>query len=356
MEARYDVAIAGGSFAGLACAAALGRDRRVLVLDRLPIGHGETSACALPVSTVRYLGLDETIEETQDQVVVWVQDRPHSFVLPEPYCTIDYRAFCERLAERCGAEIRIQAVEGRDGDALILAGGERVTARFLVDAAGWRRVLDPVGALDSQAEWLSFGAEEHVAYPAVRRVRGLHVYIRRDLARRGYAWNFPAGDHARAGAASYCKAPLQPGMKALRERETMGPPRARQGGVLPHRLREPVVDGVLYVGDAAGHCLPLTAEGIRTAIAFASAAGQLMEEALAGRMSDDEARRRYAEAVLQHAPHFRRLLRYQRVFPALPPWLLRGFALALAASPAGSWLTRSYVRRIRVGALPGLGG
>jgi flavin-dependent dehydrogenase len=245
---------------------------------------------------------------------------------------------------------------GRDGDALVLAGGERVPARFLVDAAGWRRVLDPAGAFDSQAEYLSFGAEEHVAYPDVRHVRGLHVYVRRDLARRGYAWNFPAGDHARAGAASYCKAPLQPGMKALRERETMGAPRAKQGGALPHRLREPVVDGVLYVGDAAGHCLPLTAEGIRTAIAFATAAGQLMEEALAGRMSDDEARRRYAEAVLHHAPHFRRLLRYQRVFPALPPALLRLFTLAMAKSPAGPWFSRRYVRRIRVGALPGLGG
>jgi menaquinone-9 beta-reductase len=351
---RYDVAIAGGSFAGLACAAALGGNRRVVVLDRRPIGDGETSACALPVSTVRYLGLDETIEETQDEVVVWVQDRAHRFRLPEPYCTIDYRAFCERLAARCGAEIRIESVTGRDGDALTLTGGERIEARFLVDAAGWRRVLDPAGALDSQAEYLSFGAEEHVVYPDVRHVRGLHVYVRRDLARRGYAWNFPAGDHARAGAASYCKAPLQPGMKALREREAMGPPRARQGGALPHRLREPVVDGVLFVGDAAGHCLPLTAEGIRTAIAFADAAGRLMEEALAGRMSDDEARRRYAETVLRHAPHFRQLLRYQRVFPALPPTLLRAFTAAMARTPAGPWFTRRYVRRIQVGALPGL--
>src|SRR4051812_13926905 len=145
-------------------------------------------------------------------------------------------------------------------------------------------------------------------------------------------------------------------MRALGTRETWGPPRARRGGALPHRLREPVGDGVLYVGDAAGHCLPLTAEGIRTAIAFATAAGQLMEEALAGRMSDDEARRRYAETVLQHAPHFRQLLRYQRVFPALPPTLLRLFTLALAKSPAGPWFTQRYVRRITVGALPDIGG
>ena len=27
-------------------------------------------------------------------------------------------------------------------------------------------------------------------------------------------------------------------------------------------------DGVFFVGDSAGHCLPLTAEGIRTALYF----------------------------------------------------------------------------------------
>jgi flavin-dependent dehydrogenase len=348
MEQR-EVAIAGASFAGLACAAALGRERDVLLLDRRPVGEGETSACALPVSTVRRLGLDETIEQTHDDVSLWVAERRHRFALPEPYCTVDYRRFCQGLAARCGAELRVQAVTGREGDLLLLEDGGRVQARFLVDAAGWRRVLGAGGPLDSSAPGLTVGAEEHVAYPAVRHVEGLHIYVRPDLAERGYAWNFPSGDHARAGVCSYRKAPLAPGMRALRERDEMGRARARQGGVIPHRLLPAVEGGVLFVGDAAGQCLPLTAEGIRTAIAFATAAGELIEGALAGRLTDHEARRRYAALVARHEAHYRAMLRYQRWLPALPPRLLRSVTWALEASGAGRSFTRRYVQRIQLG-------
>jgi len=53
---RYDVVTAGASFAGLAVAAQL-RGKRVLLLDRKPIGTGQTSACGTLVCTVRALGL-----------------------------------------------------------------------------------------------------------------------------------------------------------------------------------------------------------------------------------------------------------------------------------------------------------
>ena len=41
-----------------------------------------------------------------------------------------------------------------------------------------------------------------------------------------------------------------------------------QGNWIPHQLRSAVEDGVFFAGDSAGHCLPLTAEGIRTALYF----------------------------------------------------------------------------------------
>lgn len=345
---QREVVIAGASFAGLACAAAVGSGRDVLVLDRRAVGEGETSACALPVSTVRHLGLERAILQTHGEVSLWVAEHRHRFPLPEPYCTIDYRRFCLDLAARCGAEVRIEAVAGREGEALLLASGERVGGRFLVDAAGWRRQLGSGGPRGSGAGGLTAGAEEHVAYPAAAAVDGLHVYVRADLAERGYAWNFPAGDHARAGVCSYRRAPLAEGMRALRARDGLGAARARQGGMIPHRLLPAVEDGVLFVGDAAGQCLPLTAEGIRTAIAFAAAAGGLIEDALAGRLADDEARRRYAALVAGHERHFRTMLRLQRVLPALPPRLLRALAHGLEASGLGASLTRRYVRRIQV--------
>ena len=47
-----------------------------------------------------------------------------------------------------------------------------------------------------------------------------------------------------------------------------------QGNWIPHRLRAATEDGIFFVGDSAGHCLPLTAEGIRTALYFGIACGR----------------------------------------------------------------------------------
>ena len=44
------------------------------------------------------------------------------------------------------------------------------------------------------------------------------------------------------------------------------PAQSYQGNWIPHQLRAAVEDGVFFAGDSAGHCLPLTAEGIRTAL------------------------------------------------------------------------------------------
>ena len=158
-----------------------------------------------------------------------MRERRYGFPLPEPFCTITYRAFCEALFERSGAAFERARVEGREGADVLLAGGGRAQGRFVVDAAGWRRTLDPAGAIDATATGLSFGAEEHVPYPDVLRARGLHIYLRRDLVRRGYAWNFPSRDHARAGVGSYARTPLAPCMDSCAS-ETAWAPRAKGTG------------------------------------------------------------------------------------------------------------------------------
>ena len=52
----------------------------------------------------------------------------------------------------------------------------------------------------------------------------------------------------------------------------------------------PTEDGVFFVGDSAGHCLPLTAEGIRTALYFGLACGRELRGVVEGR---GRARRRW---------------------------------------------------------------
>ena len=48
-----------------------------------------------------------------------------------------------------------------------------------------------------------------------------------------------------------------------------------QGNWFPHALREAAIDGAFCAGDSAGHCFPLSGEGIRTAFYFGIACGRL---------------------------------------------------------------------------------
>jgi flavin-dependent dehydrogenase len=101
-----------------------------------------------------------------------------------------------------------------------------------------------------------------------------------------------------------------------------------QGNWFPHRLRPAVQDGVFFAGDSAGHCFPLSGEGIRTAFYFGIACGRELRAVVAGARTDEEALRRYASFSARHAGAFGLALRLQRLIPALPPRLL---TLALRA-------------------------
>jgi flavin-dependent dehydrogenase len=101
-----------------------------------------------------------------------------------------------------------------------------------------------------------------------------------------------------------------------------------QGNWIPHALRDGTEDGVFFVGDSAGHCLPLTAEGIRTALYFGLACGRELREVLAGRQTKTQALERYHAFSASHARPFTWLLRVQRLIPRVPPRALgRGLRL-----------------------------
>ena len=77
-----------------------------------------------------------------------------------------------------------------------------------------------------------------------------------------------------------------------------------QGNWIPHRLRPATEDGVFFVGDSAGHCLPLTAEGIRTALYFGIACGRELRAVVDGRQDVGAALRRYHEFSAGHRLQF----------------------------------------------------
>ena len=117
----------------------------------------------------------------------------------------------------------------------------------------------------------------------------LDVWIDRSLVAKGYAWSVPAAGEQRVGVGSY--EPRDHVKEPTREIATrLGVPPVRyQGNWFPHELRPATEDGVFFVGDSAGHCFPLSGEGIRTAFYFGIACGRELR-AIARRRADARAR------------------------------------------------------------------
>ncbi|MCU0312567.1 MAG: NAD(P)/FAD-dependent oxidoreductase [Solirubrobacteraceae bacterium] len=322
---RADVLVCGASFAGLAVARELahtGAD--VLILDRYAIGERQTSACACPTPWLEAMGVTGAIRQELPYMSFTTPHGSVRYRLPWSWSSFDYRELCRLLFEQTDARFDTAKVEGRGRD---LPGGEievltdrgAVRAPLVVDALGWRRVLahphyqPPEGPLTRALE---------VHPPHDGSGDALDVWVERGITRRGYGWRVPAADEARIGACSYD--PLQHVKEptvALAAR-LGGEPLGFQGNWIPHRLRPAVQDGVLFVGDSAGHCFPLSAEGIRPAFYFGIAAGRELRAVLAGERSREQALRRYARFSAGHRHAFGFALRVQRLIPALPPRLL----------------------------------
>jgi len=298
--AAFDVVICGASFAGLAVARELrASGARVLVLDRYEIGERQTSACAAPTEWLVNLGLDRSIRQTFPSLLVHTPARTARWPLPWTFSTFDYPELCAALWEQSDASFETAKVDGRTGNVVHTDRGD-VSAGLLVDALGWRRVLGTGANVQPPEAALSRGLEVHPA----GRGRDLELWLDTRYISPGYGWSFPARDELRIGVGSFdprlhVKAPTLM-LAADVEAEAV----RFEGNWIPHRLRPAAEDGVFFAGDSAGHCLPLTAEGIRTALYFGIACGRELAAVLDGRQTVGSALRRYGEFSASHKWQF----------------------------------------------------
>ena len=154
----------------------------------------------------------------------------------------------------------------------------------------------------------------------------LEIWIDRSYVPAGYGWSFPAEPELRIGVGSFDPRfhVREPTERLARD---LAADRVRyQGNWIPHALRPATEDGVFFVGDSAGHCLPLTAEGIRTALYFGLACGRELRAVLEGTRTRQQALSGYHAFSASHARPFRWLLRVQRLIPRIAP---RGLAAGL---------------------------
>jgi flavin-dependent dehydrogenase len=315
LDESPDVLVCGASFAGLAVArelAASGAD--VLVVDRYEIGERATSACAAPTVWLHAMGVERSIRQ---EIPCMAFHTPHGstrFRLPWSWSSFDYRDLCHALWEQCDARFETATVQRRDGTRVITDRGD-ISAPLIVDALGWRRVLGRGANVQPPEAAISRGLEVHPDGGGT----DLDVWIDRSLVRYGYAWSVPAGAEQRVGVGSYePRHHVKEPTREIARRLDVDAVRY-QGNWFPHRLRPATEDGVFFAGDSAGHCFPLSGEGIRTAFHFGRAAGRELRAVLAGERTREQALERYAAFSRRHAPAFAYALVLQRLIPRLPP-------------------------------------
>lgn len=321
-----DVLVCGASFGGLAVARELaGSGASVLLVDRYELGERATSACAAPTPWLQALGLSDAIRQEIPHMRFTTPHGSVRYRLPWSWSAFDYRHLCHLLYEQSGSRFQTATVKGRvpiegtgAGEVISVVTDRGVlSAPLVVDALGWRRVLGRSGYQPPAAP-LSRGLEVHPDGQG----EDLDVWIERSLVRRGYGWRVPACGEARVGVASYAPAShVRRPTDQLAERLELEAVRY-QGNWFPHRLRPAVEDSIFFVGDSAGHCFPLSGEGIRTAFYFGIACGRELTAVLEQRRSRAAALERYSSFSAGHARAFAIAGGLQRAIPALPPRVL----------------------------------
>ncbi|MDA0184656.1 FAD-dependent monooxygenase [Solirubrobacter phytolaccae] len=339
--ADADVLICGASFAGLTIARELrASGARVLILDRYEIGERQTSACAAPTEWLRNLGLEASIRQTFDSLVVHTPKvETARWSLPFTFSTFDYPQLCELLFEQTGlAEFDTAKVISRTGQTVSTDRGD-VTAPLIVDALGWRRVLGVGDNFQPPEAPLSRGLEVHPKGTG----DDLELWIDPRYVDAGYGWAFPACDEVRIGVGSFDPHdPVkQPTLRLVEDLAQQ--PDGYQGNWIPHRIRPATEDGIFFAGDSAGHCIPLTAEGIRTAFYFGIALGRELRAVLDGRQDKWEALSRYHSFSASHKWKFESMFAAQQSIRHLHGRPLDNVTRFFTRRRVSQWAFQSYL-------------
>jgi flavin-dependent dehydrogenase len=340
LSADCDVLICGASFAGLAVARELaGSGASVMVIDRYEIGERQTSACGIPTGWLCVLRCGEALQQTFGELVIHTPYTTVRYDLPWTFSTFDYRTLCGLLAAQGRPfEFETAAVNGRTGFTVHTDRGD-IRSPLIVDGLGWRRVLGRGEVVQPPDALLSRGLEVH----PLGSGKEMELWVDRGYVPAGYGWSFPAGGETRIGVGSFDPR-YHVRDPTVRLAGDLGAEAVRyQGNWIPHALRDATEDGIFFAGDSAGHCLPLTAEGIRTALYFGIACGRELRAVLAGEQSREQALSRYHTFSADHAPWFRWMLRVQRLVPRVPPRLLSASLRAIERKRFIDWAFGHYL-------------
>ncbi len=334
---KYDVIITGASFAGLAVASRI-INGKVLLIDRKEIGAHQTSACGTTVKTVKDAGCGNSILKTFDIATLHTQNKEMDIPLPEKFCTIEYKKFCELFAKQNTAEFLKANVKGVKNSTVITSQGN-FKADIIVDCTGWQAVLaSSLRKNYVNKNMLSFGIETEMPY----KDNKLRFFVNPDIIENRVAWIFPCKKTARFGFASYSgNTKMIPNLKKFVESYNLKIGKIH-GGYFCYCLKEPVVKNMLVVGCAAGQTLPLTGEGIRRSVYFGLKCGEIIKKILDNKISLKQGHQEYKGLALKNGRYYNYLLKAQNRLSTLSNWKLNLIARFLGIRPIAELAWKKY--------------
>jgi len=319
----------------------------VLLLDRHDVGSFQTSACGTPLWVPRALGVEDSVRQVFDRLDLQTRSQTITIDLcEEPFCTFDYRAFTRGLLDQCSGVTFRRAVVTAVTDGAVQTTEGTYRARVVVDASGWRGLaLNGAGVRPGRAP-LSFGLETRTDLEDDRLILILDDHVIPD----GVGWIFPVGRGSLVGLGSYVGAsklgaPLATFLASLAARGA-----GRHGTFFPNRLLRATSGSVFAVGDAAGQCLPLTAEGIRPALYFGGECGRHVDRVLRGERTLASALHEYKRLVERYRGAYR-ILRVAQFLAVHAP--NRAFTAVTSVFTRAPLLSRWWPRYARFGVWDG---
>jgi menaquinone-9 beta-reductase len=371
-----DVAVVGAGPAGSAAAIILSRlGRQVVLIDKAAFPRDKCCGDGLTTAALRRLqklGLDPAAVKS------WAPVKGAEVVATDGYCLNlplpgggQFAASARRadldselvdLARRAGADViegcavtTVAEADGGEGVSIELDDGSRLLARYVIACDGaWSSVRKALGLGDAGylGDWQAGRQYFERVGPQARR---LWVWFEADLV-PGYAWSFPLADGTANVGYGVIRPPGQR-LGDLRGQRIDFLARPHIAAVLgsqaraaspwkawpiPARIGSTPVSGlggrVLFAGDAARGCDPMTGEGIAQAFETAELAARAI--AIAGPHRPAAAAARYERQIrwgLAVDDHLSRSL--SRVL-ARP----RGSAQSLRLAGGSTWCRRIFAR------------